>query len=99
MLTENLTGVRTLANPGRPGSPPPELLNWEYKTKRQIREWHAGAKFIPPKCHPVNCTLQRLNSRGRLFLGGYRESTILPGAVPVENGEPVIAVGAPVDGL
>jgi len=31
--------------------------------------------------------------------GLYSESTIFPGAVPVEKGEPVITVGAPVDGL
>ena len=31
--------------------------------------------------------------------GGYSESTILPGAVPMGKGEPEIAVGAPVEGL
>jgi hypothetical protein len=29
----------------------------------------------------------------------YSETTIFPGAVPVENGEPAIAAGTPVDGL
>ena len=29
----------------------------------------------------------------------YSEITIFPGAVPVEKGEPVMTVGAPVDGL
>jgi hypothetical protein len=31
--------------------------------------------------------------------GFYSESTIFPGAVPVENGAPLIKVGAPVDVL
>jgi hypothetical protein len=29
----------------------------------------------------------------------YSETTIFPGGVPVENGEPAIAAGTPVDGL
>jgi hypothetical protein len=39
------------------------------------------------------------NHHAATVLHGYSESTILPGAFPVEKGEPVIAVGVPVDGL
>ncbi|MGB8006973.1 MAG: hypothetical protein WCF48_07560, partial [Terriglobales bacterium] len=35
-FAENKAGVRILSNPGRPGSPPPELLNSDSKTTRRI---------------------------------------------------------------
>ena len=57
-----------------------------------------GCQACTPKCQAVKSTLHSLNPNWNRFLY-YSERTIFPGAVPVEKGEPEIAVRAPVDEL
>src|SRR5438132_13874759 len=60
----------TLSSPGRPGSPPPELLTWEVKRGARFCKWHFRASPSPkvptgyPSERPVIGGIQSRESAG-----------------------------------
>jgi len=59
-----------------------------------------GCQVCPPKVPACKSHVTKLEfGEGGCPYVGYSESTILPGGVPVEKGEPEITLGAPVEEL